>query len=85
MSLLPQATLHSDSEHLQSNFRMIPLLHTTYLKSVKQLHSVQNYFLVMNTQISFDSPVANTSGSQLLGVFGSNIRTYLQKNLSGDK
>jgi hypothetical protein len=35
--------------------------------------------LVVNTPGSLDSPVMNTPGSQLLGVFGTSIRTGLQK------
>ncbi len=35
---------------------------------------------VVNTSGSIDSPVMNTPGSQLLGVFGTSIRTGLQKN-----
>jgi hypothetical protein len=35
---------------------------------------------VVNTLGSIGSPVMNTPGSQLLGVFGSNIKTVQQKN-----
>jgi hypothetical protein len=35
----------------------------------------------VNTWVSFNSPVMNTPGSQLLSVFGTSIRTGLQKNL----
>jgi hypothetical protein len=57
--------------NLQSIFRMIVPLKVVVssLKSVKRLPSVQN-----------DSPVMNTPRSQLLSVFGTSIRTGLQKN-----
>jgi hypothetical protein len=34
---------------------------------------------VVNTPGSLDSPVMNTPGSRFLGVFGTSIRTGLQK------
>jgi hypothetical protein len=51
------------------------------LKSLKQLLGVQNDTLVMNTPASLNSPVINTPESQLLGVFGTSIRTGLQRTL----
>ncbi len=61
------------------------------LKISKTTPGVQNDSLVMNTPGSLnsivvntlgslDSPVMNTPGSRLLSVFGTSIRTGLQKN-----
>jgi hypothetical protein len=60
------------------------------LKSVKRLFGVQNDSPVFNTLRRLDSPmlntpgslhspVMNTPGSQLLGVFGTSIRTVVQQ------
>jgi hypothetical protein len=50
------------------------------LKLVKRLPGVENDSSVMNSPGSLNSPVMNTPGSRLLGVFGRIIRTGLQKN-----
>jgi hypothetical protein len=62
---------------------IVPLKIAVWLfKSVKGLPGVQSDSPVMNTTGSLDSPVMNKLGSQLLGVFGTSIRTGLQKNFT---
>jgi hypothetical protein len=55
----------------------------------KRLHGDEHAgnldYPVANTQGSLDSPVMNTPKSRLLGVFGTSIRTGLQKKLPSDK
>jgi hypothetical protein len=70
------------SSNLQSIFRMIVPLKVVVcsLKLVKGLPGVLDNSPMLNTLGSLDSPVMNTLRSQLLGVFGTSIRTGLLKN-----
>jgi hypothetical protein len=53
-----------------------------HLKIGKRLPGVQNGAHVINTTESLDFLVVNTpGGSRLLSVFGTSIRTGIQKNL----